>query len=80
MDSNLKLKLTTDSEHHENCVSFCENKVSELGKQEHMPVLNTWITDNQTAQKKKRSYAEFVYNFEEVTLNDNGEGKILSSK
>ena len=45
-----------------------------------MPVLNTWITDNRTAQKKKRSYAEFVYNFEEVTLNDNGEEKILSSK
>ena len=45
-----------------------------------MPVLNTWITDNRTAQKKKRSCAEFVYNFEEVTLNDNGEEKILSSK
>ena len=55
-------------------------KIKYLGKQEHMPVLNTWITDNRTAQKKKRSYAEFVYNFEEVTLNDNGEGKILSSK
>ena len=74
------MKLTSDIEDHANCVSFSGNKALELEKQEQMPTDNTWITDNRTERKKKRSYAEVVYNLKEVKANDSGEEKISSSQ
>ena len=74
------LRLTSDIEDHASCVNFSENKALELEKQAHMPLDNTWITDNQMERKKKRSYAEVVYNLKEVNVNDSGEEKISTSQ
>ena len=70
------MKLTSDIEDRENCVSISQNKASELQKHEHMSADNTWITDNQMEQKKRRSYAEVVCNLEEVKVDDSGEENI----
>ena len=74
------MKLTSDIEDHATCVNFYENNALELEKQEHMPVDNTWITDNRKEQKKKRSYAEVVCDLKEVEVNDSGEEKTSSSQ
>ena len=74
------LRVKSDREDHASCVSFSENKALELEKQEHMPLDNTWITDNRTERKKKKSYAEVVYNLKEVKVNDSGEEKISTSQ
>ena len=42
-----------------------------------MPIDNTWIKDNQTERKKKRSYAEVACNLEEIKANDSGEEEII---
>ena len=74
------MKLTPDIEDHATCVNFYENNALELEKKEHMPVDNTWITNNWKKQKKKRSYAEVVYDLKEVEVNDRGEEKTSSSQ
>ena len=74
------MRLTSDREDHESCVSFSENKTLELEKQEHMSLDNTWITDNRTERKKKRSYVEVVYNLKEVKVTDSVEEKISTSQ
>ena len=53
---------------HANCVSFSENKILKLEKQEHMPIDNTWIKSNRTERKTKRFYAEVACNLEEVKV------------
>ena len=58
-------------------VSLSEIKALNLEKQEHMPIDNTWIKDNQTERKKKRSYAEVACNLEEIKANDSGEEEII---
>ena len=72
--------LTSAIENHTNCVRFSENKALKLEKQEHIPIENTWMTDNRTQRKKKGSYAEVTCNLEEVKVNGSGEEKISSTQ
>ena len=80
LENTIELKLTSGIEDHGNSVSLSENKALNLEKQEHMPIGNTWITDNQTERKKKRSYAKVACNLEEVKLNDSDEEESATSQ
>ena len=78
--STLIPDISTIIEDHANHVSFSENKALKLEKQEYVSTDNTWITDNRTERKKKRSYAEVVCNLKEVKMNDSSEEKTSSSQ